>query len=149
MPARYPKNWAISAFLGLLLISCRTGSPATLSPIAEWASCAPGLEIERTVISGATLGQGTTVAFAIPKGRHPTGLAVLDEQGAIAACALISSLPSETGIESPLEPVGDSLLNGTALLTWGEGRYEGRLEIKLTTRGNDPFSPYWAVLLGT
>lgn len=95
------------------------------------------------------MGQGTTVAFAIPEGRTPTAIAVLDQSNVLVACAYIPGpVPAEGALQVALEPGGEANLTGTAQLSPGEGRYEGRLAIKVTTRGNDPFAPYWLVLVG-
>ena len=148
-----PLSLALGRSRGLLIvilltgIACRLSSAAPPSPPANF--CGPGTEIERTVISGAQMGQGTTVAFAVPESRTPTAIAVLDQSSALVACAYIDRpVPTEGAFEVPLEPVSEPALSGAAQLSPGEGRYEGRLAIKITTRGNDPFSPYWLVLVG-
>jgi hypothetical protein len=131
------------------LLACQPALSSHPSPAPSVSTCSLGSEIGRALISGAQMGEGTTVAFTIRPRRTPSAVAVLDQNSSLVACAYITHLPgSQDTLDIPLAPVGDSPLNGTAHLSWGEGSYEGRLQITLTTRGNSPFSPYWAVLIG-
>jgi len=138
-------------------IACRPS--AATSPATTANACASGVEVGRAVVSGAQMGQGTTVAFAYPEDRVPAAIAVRARPPAedtpdaepLVLCGLIPAplptSPTDSLVEIGMTPVGDAILSGTAEISPGEGRYEGRLQIKVTTRGADPFVPYWLVLI--
>lgn len=150
-------NLLLAACLLIAALAC--GSPAAIPTPAAANACASGVEVGHAVVSGAQMGQGTTVAFAYPEDRVPTAIAVRarppagDTPGAepLVLCGLIPArvptLPTDSLVEIGMTPVGDATLSGTAQLSQGEGRYEGRLQIKVTTQGADPFVPYWLVLI--
>ncbi|HLF09184.1 MAG TPA: hypothetical protein VI789_07545 [Dehalococcoidia bacterium] len=143
--------------LAVVFLACRSPA-ATPTPITANA-CASGVEVGRAVVSGAQMGQGTTVAFAYPEDRAPAAIAVrarplaedTPDAEPLVLCGLIPAplptSPTDSLVEIGMTPVGDAILSGTAEISPGEGRYEGRLQIKVTTRGADPFVPYWLVLI--
>ncbi len=143
--------------LVVVFLACR---PAAATPPTTTANpCASGVEVGRTVVSGAQMGQGTTVAFAYPEDRVPIAIAVraraptsdTADAEPLVLCGLfpapLPALLADSLLEIGMTPVGDANLSGAAQLSPGEGRYEGRLQIKVTTRGADPFVPYWLVLI--
>ena len=149
----------VSSALLLVVVFLACRSPAATSPTATANACASGVEVGRAVVSGAQMGQGTTIAFAYPEDRVPAAIAVrarapagdTPDSEALVACGLIPApiptLPADSIVEIGMTPVGDATISGTAQLSLGEGRYDGRLQIKVTTRGADPFVPYWLVLI--